>query len=189
MKLIGAACLFTAALAGTAGAQQAAPPPNDKPFEEKWWPSEFGPDDKAGAISRITPEYILKAITLVKQGKTATLGKYYDRDIPAFGARIWNMVIPGTPSGGPFGSNGLVFHDEFVTPRSARSAPSSTAQATLACALRKATTSTTAASGRRLTSAAPAIGPSAWAILASSTLPRRPTSAARSSSTPRGTGG
>ena len=54
MALTGAACLLTAALAGAAGAQQAAPP-NDKPFEEKWWPSEFGPDDKAGAINRITP--------------------------------------------------------------------------------------------------------------------------------------
>ena len=25
------------------------------------------------------------------------------------------MVIPGTPSGGPFGSNGLVFHDDYVS--------------------------------------------------------------------------
>ena len=25
------------------------------------------------------------------------------------------MVIPGTPSGGPLGSNGLVFHDEYVS--------------------------------------------------------------------------
>ncbi|CAA9565914.1 MAG: Putative cyclase, partial [uncultured Thermomicrobiales bacterium] len=116
VALAGATCLLTAVLAGTAGAQQqAAPPPNDKPFTENWWPSEFGPDDKAGAINRITPEYVLKVIRLVRQGKTATLGKYYDRDIPAFGARIWNMVIPGTPSGGPFGSNGLVFHDEYVS--------------------------------------------------------------------------
>ena len=73
VALIGAACLFMAAVAGTAGAQQAALPPNDKPFQEKWGPSEFGPDDKVGAISRITPEYVLKVITLVKQGKTATL--------------------------------------------------------------------------------------------------------------------
>jgi hypothetical protein len=34
------------------------------------------------------------------------------RGDPAFGARIWNMVIPGTPSGGPLGSNGIVFHDD-----------------------------------------------------------------------------
>ncbi len=114
MALAGAACLLTATLTGGADAQQAAPV-NDKPFQENWWPSEFGADDKAGAINRITPEYVLKVIRLVRQGKTATLGKYYDRDIPAFGARIWNMVIPGTPSGGPFGSNGLVFHDEYVS--------------------------------------------------------------------------
>jgi kynurenine formamidase len=116
VALTGATCLLTAVLAGTAGAQQqAAPPPNDKPFTENWWPSEFGPDDKAGAINRITPEYVMKSMRLVRQGKTATLGKYYDKDIPAFGERVWNMVIPGTPSGGPFGSNGMVFHDEHVT--------------------------------------------------------------------------
>src|SRR5215213_9110329 len=114
MALTGAACLLTAALAGTAGAQQAAPL-NDKPFEEKWWPSEFGPDDKAGAINRITPEYVLKVLKLVKQGKSATLGKFYDRDIPTVGSRIWNMVLPATPAGGPLGSNQLLFHDEFVT--------------------------------------------------------------------------
>jgi kynurenine formamidase len=114
MALTGAACLLTAALAGTAGAQQAAPL-NDKPFEEKWWPSEFGPDDKAGAINRITPEYVLKVLKLVKQGKSATLGKFYDRDIPAVGSRIWDMVLPATPAGGPLGTNQLVFHDEFVT--------------------------------------------------------------------------
>jgi hypothetical protein len=41
MALTGATYLLTAALAGAAGAQQATSPPNDKPFEEKWWPTEF----------------------------------------------------------------------------------------------------------------------------------------------------
>ena len=112
LVMTGAFAITCAVTSGSVLAQNA---PNDKPFTENWWPSEWGADDKAGSINRITPEYVLKAITLVKQGKTATLGKYYDRDIPAFGARIWDMVLPGTPSGGPFGSNGLVFHDEFVT--------------------------------------------------------------------------
>jgi kynurenine formamidase len=88
---------------------------NDKPLEENWWPSEWGPDDKAGSVNRTTPEMVMKAVGLVKQGKTATLGKLYARDIPFFGARGFRLNIPGTPSGGPFGSNGVVFHDELVT--------------------------------------------------------------------------
>jgi kynurenine formamidase len=56
----------------------------------------------------------LKAVKLVKQGKTATLGKLYASDIPAFGARSWTLIIPGTPTGGPFGKNAMVYHDEFV---------------------------------------------------------------------------
>ena len=88
---------------------------NDKPLEENWWPTEWGPDDKVGAPNRTTPELVLEAVGLVKQGKTATLGKLYASDIPFFGARGFRLNIPGTPTGGPFGSNGLVFHDELVT--------------------------------------------------------------------------
>jgi hypothetical protein len=32
---------------------------NDKPLQENWWPSEFGPDDKVGAPNRTTPEMVL----------------------------------------------------------------------------------------------------------------------------------
>jgi kynurenine formamidase len=88
---------------------------NDKPLEETWWPSEWGPDDKAGSVNRTTPEMVLEAVELVKQGKTATLGKLYAHDIPFFGVRGFRLNIPGTPTGGPFGSNQLVFHDELVT--------------------------------------------------------------------------
>jgi kynurenine formamidase len=88
---------------------------NDAPLEENWWPTEWGPDDKVGAPNRTTPELVLEAVQLVKQGKTATLGKLYAADIPFFGARGFRLNIPGTPTGGPFGSNGLIFHDELVT--------------------------------------------------------------------------
>lgn len=98
-----------------AGAQAQQPAFNDKPLTEKWFPTEWGPDDKAGAINRITPAVVMKAMKLVKQGKTATLGKLYASDIPAFGARAFLLSIPGTPTGGPFGSNMLVYHDELVT--------------------------------------------------------------------------
>jgi kynurenine formamidase len=109
--VMAAGCL-AAGWAASALAQDQQP--NDKPLTENWWPSEWGPDDKAGAINRITPEYVLKVLPLIKQGKTATLGKYYDRDIPAFGPRTWMLNIPGTPTGGPFGTNMLVYHDEYV---------------------------------------------------------------------------
>lgn len=111
---LGAAVAF---VAGAANAQQPPPKPNDKPFEEKWFPTEWGPNDKAGAINRITPQYVMKVLGsgIIKQGKTATLGKLYASDIPAFGPRGWNLTIPGTPTGGPFGSNALVYHDELVT--------------------------------------------------------------------------
>jgi kynurenine formamidase len=88
---------------------------NDKPLTENWWPTEWGPDDKVGSPNRTTPEMVLEAVGLVKQGKTATLGKLYAHDIPFFGARGFRLNIPGTPTGGPFGSNQLVFHDELVT--------------------------------------------------------------------------
>ena len=71
---------------------------------------------RSGAPNRTTPEMVLEAVKLVKQGKIATLGKLYARDIPFFGARgFLRHDIPGTPTGGPFGSNRLVFHDELVT--------------------------------------------------------------------------
>ncbi|MBL26215.1 MAG: cyclase [Rhodospirillaceae bacterium] len=87
---------------------------NDEGFEKNWWPSEWGPDDKVGAPNRTTPDMVLKAIKLVKQGKTATLGKLYSHDVPMFGPRSWRLQIPGTPTGGPFGKNQLVYHDEFI---------------------------------------------------------------------------
>lgn len=92
-----------------------APGLNDAPLAEKWAPSEWGPDDKVGAPNRTTAEMVLKAAKLVKQGKVATLGKIYASDAPAFGTRSWKLVIPGLPTGGPFGAQQLVYNDELVT--------------------------------------------------------------------------
>lgn len=88
---------------------------NDKPLTEKWFPAEWGPDDKAGSVNRITPTVVMKAMKLVKHGKTATLGKLCSADIPAFGARTFMLTVPGTPTDGAFGSSMLVYHYELVT--------------------------------------------------------------------------
>jgi len=99
--------------AGEPGA--ATVPPNDRPFEEHWWPTEWGPADRVGAANRTTPAMVLSALRLVKRGKTATLGKLYAPDIPLVDPRIWHLTIPGTPTGGPFGDNRVVYHDELLT--------------------------------------------------------------------------
>lgn len=114
-RLIGiSAALAALGAVGMAQAQN-APPVNDAPITEKWFPTEFGAADQAGAINRITPEYVMKVMKLVKTGKSTTLGKVYSRDIPGFGARAWQLSIPGTPTGGPFGKNALIYHDDLVT--------------------------------------------------------------------------
>ena len=111
-------CVMAAALgalfayAGGAVAQQA----NDKPFEEKWWPSKWGADDSAGSSNHTkNPANVKRALSVVKQFKVVTIGRHYHREMPNFGPRGWNLTIPGTPTGGLFGKNALTYHDELVT--------------------------------------------------------------------------
>jgi kynurenine formamidase len=81
-----------------------------------WGFTKWGKGDKAGSANHTkNPANIKRALATIKQNKAITVGKYYHSEAPAFGPRAWRMVIPGTPQGGPFGKNALVYHDEFVT--------------------------------------------------------------------------
>ena len=80
-----------------------------------WWPSRWGAGDQAGASNWITPEKVLDAVKLVRDGKVYRLGRTYEAGMPLFGTRSFSLTIPGGPTGGPFGANKLVYHDEFVT--------------------------------------------------------------------------
>ena len=104
------ACLLGVTFAVGAVAQT-----NDAPLTEKWAPSPWGPDDTAGAVNRITPQMVLSAAGLIRQGKFATLGKVYQSDMPFFGERGFRLTIPGMPTGGPFGDHQAIFNDELVT--------------------------------------------------------------------------
>jgi kynurenine formamidase len=106
--------------AGTAMAGATDPldgPVNDAPITQKWAPSKFwGANDRAGSANHMkNSANIKRALSYVKQYKAISIGKYYHREAPAFGPRIWHMVIPGTPTGGPFGKNALIYHDELIT--------------------------------------------------------------------------
>lgn len=100
------------------GANDPLPGPTyDAPLTENWAPSKYwGAGDKAGSANHMkNPANIKRALATVKQFKAISIGKYYHREAPAFGPRGWNMTIPGTPTGGPFGANALFYHDEMVT--------------------------------------------------------------------------
>ena len=78
-------------------------------------PSQWGADDEAGASNHITPAKVLDAVSLISAGQIYELGRPYEQGMPLFGTRVFRMTIPGSPTGGPFGSNALVFHDEMVS--------------------------------------------------------------------------
>src|SRR3954462_15682397 len=124
--------LRTAGLAGAAGAALAGAMPGKfslapgtvaesktatsmpKGVDKPWWPSKWGKDDESGASNHITPAKVLDAAKWIKDGKIYKIGRTYEAAMPLFGARVFALRIPGSPRGGPFGDNKLVYHDEFL---------------------------------------------------------------------------
>ena len=105
---LGLGAVATAWAPASAQAQATAP-------VKPWWPSRWGAGDQAGASNWITPEKVLDAAKLIRDGKIYRLGRTYEAGMPFFGTRSFSLKIPGSPTGGPFGANKLVYHDEFVT--------------------------------------------------------------------------
>lgn len=111
--LVGGAMAAGALMTGAAHAQQVAQAPalSDKP----WWPHpKWGKDDQAGASNYMTPAKTLDAVKLIKDGKVYRIGRVYESGMPKFGERAFTMRIPGAPTGGPFGANKLIYHDEYL---------------------------------------------------------------------------
>jgi len=110
--LVGGAVAAAALMSTAAHAQAtAAPALSDKP----WWPHpKWGKDDVAGASNWMTPAKVLDAVKWIKDGKVHRIGRMYESGMPKFGERAFTMRIPGSPTGGPFGSNKLIYHDEYL---------------------------------------------------------------------------
>jgi kynurenine formamidase len=88
----------------------------ETPLGEKWWPNAlWGEGDEAGSTNWYTqPEVVMRAIAQISEGKVYRLGQDYTADMPLFGQRKFVLRIPSSPTGGPFGGNQIVWHDEFL---------------------------------------------------------------------------
>jgi kynurenine formamidase len=89
--------------------------PDETPIGPRWWPSEWGPADQRGAANRMTPEKVVEAKQLIRAGKVFQLGRVYEHGMPLPGKRHFSLTIPGSPTGGPMGENGMVSHDEMFS--------------------------------------------------------------------------
>lgn len=128
-RLIGAAAVI--AVAGWVGPASACSPDNwkdcagkpwvngsrmDTPLGSKWWPHPmWGAGDEAGSTNWYAqPDVVMRAVGMIKRGISMKIGHDYHADMPLFGARKFSLRIPGTPTGGAFGANRIMWNDEFL---------------------------------------------------------------------------
>jgi kynurenine formamidase len=88
----------------------------DTPLGSKWWPHPiWGAGDEAGSTNYYKQtEVVLRALSVIKKGMTMEIGHEYHADMPLFGQRKFSLRIPGNPTGGTWGGNSIVYHDEFL---------------------------------------------------------------------------
>ena len=81
-----------------------------------WWPHPlWGAGDQAGSSNWITPEKVMEAVKLVENGTIYELGQIYQQGMPLVGDRVYSMRSPASPTGGPFGTNQVIYNDDFLT--------------------------------------------------------------------------
>jgi kynurenine formamidase len=88
-----------------------AQPNAETPIGPKWWPSRWGADDQRGSANLMSPQKVLEAASLIRTGKIYSLGRVYERDMPTFPARTFQLIIPSIRKVN--GENRQVWHDEF----------------------------------------------------------------------------
>ncbi len=84
--------------------------------EASWYPSRWGADDTLGAINHLTPELALRAVRLVKTGKSYPLGVVTGWNSPAYPPRSYSLTVlqPGDGTGSVLASNGATGNDDLL---------------------------------------------------------------------------
>jgi kynurenine formamidase len=82
------------------------------PPPEQRCPSKWGANDERGAANLQTPQSVLKASQMIREGKIYDLGKVLDASIPRSGARSYSLNLARTS--GPNGRNQQRGNEETV---------------------------------------------------------------------------
>src|SRR5712691_13024941 len=96
--LSAALVLAVATMAQPARAQGWNPPP-----PERRCPSQWGASDERGAANLQTPQAVLNATRMIREGKVYELGKVLEPSIPRSGTRSYSLNLARTS--GPNGRN------------------------------------------------------------------------------------
>ena len=93
--------------------------------EQQWWPSRYGEGDELGTLNEITPDKVVAAARLVREGAVYDLGRVLHADVPHFPGRFWQQTLvsnahlnnPRRPGGeeGGWGRNRVNWMIELVT--------------------------------------------------------------------------
>ncbi len=60
---------------------------------ERWWPSRYGADDQIGSLNEITPQAVVRAASLVRDGSVDDLSHVLDEHIPALPGRSFRQFL------------------------------------------------------------------------------------------------
>ena len=63
---------------------------------ERWWPSQFGPDDELGMLNHVDEAKRRQALGLVRAGRLYDLGRVLDETIPVFPGRYFRQTLVTT---------------------------------------------------------------------------------------------
>jgi kynurenine formamidase len=83
------------------------------PSEAERCPSRWGADDERGAANLMTPDVVLRAARLIREGEVIEMGFPLHHDMPFYGDRIYNQQIKQSRSG--LGDNNRTSNEEIVT--------------------------------------------------------------------------
>ena len=81
-----------------------------------WQSSKWGAEDTLGAMNYLSNKATLDAASLVKQGKSVSLGIVTGSKTPAYAPRNFNVLVvqPGQVGDATLGPKGMVYNDEIL---------------------------------------------------------------------------